>query len=148
MMCLQNKYCVGVSFSTYWAIHASSWCYLCNDDNTTTVGYYDFYQRPGNVNWYFIEINLILSNSAWTSINPWIFINKSFEGLSCTCKSLIVNGKGNCQEKPDPATHGGNLFCYVELPSNCKDLIDSSAQPGEKSSSQACTDGICNTLLC
>ena len=54
-MCLQNNNCVGVSFSTYWAIHATSWCYLCNDYNTTAVGYYDFYQRPGNVNWYLIQ---------------------------------------------------------------------------------------------
>ena len=75
-------------------------------------------------------------------------INKSFQGSSCTCKSLIVNGKGNCQENADPATHGGNLFCYVDLPSNCKDLIDSSEQLGEKSSSQACSTGSCNTLLC
>ena len=56
-MCLQNDYCFGVSFSTYWAIHATSWCYLCNDYNTTAVGYYDFYQRPGNVNWYVILKN-------------------------------------------------------------------------------------------
>ena len=49
-LCLENKYCSGVSYSTYWAIHATSWCYLCNDYNTTAVDFYDFYQRPGNVN--------------------------------------------------------------------------------------------------
>ena len=44
-MCLQNNYCFGVSFSTYLAIHATSWCYLCNDYNITAVGYYVFLSK-------------------------------------------------------------------------------------------------------
>ena len=46
-LCLQNNNCVGVSFSTYWATHSESLCYLCNNYYHTKDVYYDYYQRPG-----------------------------------------------------------------------------------------------------
>ena len=73
-------------------------------------------------------------------------INISYIGSSCKCKDLIVNGNGNCQTNSTSATHHGERFCYVELPSKCMDLIDSSEKPGEKFSVEACSSGSCNTL--
>ena len=143
-LCLQNNDCVGISFSPYWATHAASWCYLCKNYNTTHDVYYETYQRPGDVyshkrhNWTGILSDYQLQNIAC--------INISYIGSSCKCKDLIVNGNGNCQTNSTSATHHGERFCYVELPSKCMDLIDSSEKPGEKFSVEACSSGSCNTL--
>ena len=56
----------------------------------------------------------------------------------CTCKDLVnVHGFGNCRDRKN--VHQGNkAICYVNLPSDCNDLVDSIMIPGEKSSAEAC----------
>lgn len=56
----------------------------------------------------------------------------------CTCKDLVnVHGFGNCRDRKN--IHQGNkAICYVNLPSDCNDLVDSIMIPGEKSSAEAC----------
>ena len=55
----------------------------------------------------------------------------------CTCKDLIdANGAGNCQDTISSTS--GKAGCYVNQPSTCGDLKDSSTNPGEKFSTEAC----------
>ena len=42
-------------------------------------------------------------------------------------------GYGNCEKK-----FMGEALCYVNLPSSCSDLEDSTTDPGEKISVEAC----------
>ena len=51
--------------------------------------------------------------------------------LGCLCKDLITSdGYGNCLKDPS---------CYVQQPSSCDDVKDSTVSPGEKWSFQACS---------
>ena len=56
-------------------------------------------------------------------------------GCSCT-EYLNQNGVGRCQT--NTWGHGNRYNCYVRLPSNCTDLVNSSTDPGEKLSAEAC----------
>ena len=60
---------------------------------------------------------------------------------SCTCKDLISKwGYGNCQGTLD-SSRGNVAVCYVNQPSSCGDLVDSSTNTGEKSSAEPCSQG-------
>ena len=61
----------------------------------------------------------------------------------CTCKELISPfGSGNCLQTSIRLNN--KPYCYVDLPSSCPDLLDSSDIPGEKYSADACSNtGIC-----
>ena len=88
-------------------------------------------------------------DSAWpfykkhcSVITHKIFVNIViiFNPLGCTCKDLVgINGYGNCK-KISPSI--GNVTCYVEQPSACKDLQNSSSDSGEQFSAKACDKGI------
>ena len=59
----------------------------------------------------------------------------------CACKDFVnKEGHGNCKQI-DPKK---KPTCYVEQPSNCKDLENSSGYAGEQYSSVACDQGIPN----
>ena len=59
---------------------------------------------------------------------------------TCSCTDFVNDaGFGNC--------NGHSKFskvsfraCFVKLPSNCPDLVDSDSNPGKKISAQACKD--------
>lgn len=58
-------------------------------------------------------------------------------GEGCTCKDFVGDtGHGNCRTKLKPQDR---FMCYVEQPSSCTDLVDSTSNPGEKFSFDACT---------
>ena len=62
----------------------------------------------------------------------------TFIKASCTCKDLInIGGFGNCKGSKD-WNRGNKFTCYVNQPSTCTDLVDSSTNPGEKSSTEPC----------
>jgi len=59
----------------------------------------------------------------------------------CRCRDnrhLNLDEPGNCSTK-SWAFKYGKLWCYVELPSNCNDLKNSTLEPNEKYSAQACS---------
>ena len=57
--------------------------------------------------------------------------------IECTCKDFVTaHGVGNCKKEPL-----GKETCYVERPSNCVDLKNSTTNPGEQYSSVACKQG-------
>ena len=47
-------------------------------------------------------------------------------------------GFGNCQKFPPIGPIKGKPFCYVEQPSGCSDVRESTSDPGEKYSAEAC----------
>ena len=51
------------------------------------------------------------------------------------------NGFGKCQRKLSNDHFNGQLVCYVNQPSNCKDLYTSATNPGSKVSAEACETG-------
>ena len=53
--------------------------------------------------------------------------------ITCACKDLVSGGYGNCRKKID-----GKPLCYVELPSSCSDLKESTSNAGEKWFIEAC----------
>ena len=60
---------------------------------------------------------------------------------SCTCTDFVNSGGGgNCQEgQLSPASkHNGQVFCYVQQPSNCPDLAESTFGGGTQYSAEAC----------
>ena len=65
---------------------------------------------------------------------------------SCVCKTLVNgNGGGNCTRT---SRHfAGKRYCYVQLPSNCKDLIESNNIIGEKMSAEACSNGVFDSSI-
>ena len=73
-----------------------------------------------------------------------------FIDAPCQCQDdrLDDNGGGNC-EKPlaGASRNAGKDYCYVTLPSGCKDLEDSpvDGQEGQKISSEACNSGMDHT---
>ena len=81
--------------------------------------------------------------------NLWQII--FFIDAPCQCQDdrLDDNGGGNC-EKPlaGASRNAGKDYCYVTLPSGCKDLEDSpvDGQEGQKISSEACNSGMNNYL--
>ena len=60
-----------------------------------------------------------------------------FFSASCTCSAFISNknGQGNCEY-----LWKGELWCYVNQPSNCKDLGNSTSHPGKQWSLIACKE--------
>ena len=47
-LCVNEKNCIGVSFSNYWTTEdRNSHCYFCRDADTLTDKNYDVYLRPG-----------------------------------------------------------------------------------------------------
>ena len=59
----------------------------------------------------------------------------------CQCinnEDIYEDKKGNCSTK-SWAFKYGQKWCYVDLPSNCKDLRNSSSNPNIKYSAQACS---------
>ena len=50
-----------------------------------------------------------------------------------------MSGYGNCQKKS--SSRGNVVICYVNQPSSCGDLVDSSTDPEEKTSAEACSQG-------
>ena len=59
----------------------------------------------------------------------------------CRCRDnrhLNKDEPGNCNTK-SWAFKYGKLWCYVELPSNCNDLKNSTLGPNKKYSAQACS---------
>ena len=48
-------------------------------------------------------------------------------------------GFGNCKGSRD-WNRGNRLICYVYLPSTCTDLVDSTTNPGEKTSTEPCIE--------
>ena len=62
--------------------------------------------------------------------------------LDCSCIDYInKQGYGNCA-KVNRFKFGGKPACYVNLPSTCSDIKDSSTDPGKKWSAEACNSGI------
>ena len=51
------------------------------------------------------------------------------------------NGFGRCQRKLSNDHFNGQRVCYVNQPSNCKDLYTSETNPGSKVSAEACETG-------
>ena len=52
----------------------------------------------------------------------------------CTCSEYVSSsGYGNCRKD-----HKGGPICYVNLPSECNDLVGSSKYPDRKYSWEAC----------
>ena len=56
---------------------------------------------------------------------------------NCSCYDFVdTNGYGNCEKGH---INKNNLtVCYVHQPTNCPDVLDSSAFPGRQISSYAC----------
>ena len=143
-LCLQNNNCVGVSFSTYWATHSPNHGAICaiiitKQTTSTTI------LINGQV--MHVLINDISGQAFYVLHQLQNIACLNILGSSCKCKDLVLNGNGNCQTNSTSATHQGKRFCYVELPSNCIDLVDSTEQPGEKFSAEPCSSGICDLLL-
>ena len=70
----------------------------------------------------------------------------NFIDSPCQCQDRRDdNGGGNC-EKPlaGASRNAGKDYCYVTLPSGCKDLEDSpvEGQNGQKISTEACNSGM------
>ena len=59
--------------------------------------------------------------------------------IGCSCKNLVnENGQGNCLKNSPSSQHNGDKFCYVEMPSECSDLVASGTNPEEFLSEEAC----------
>ena len=69
-----------------------------------------------------------------------MFINFIFDADRCKCKSFIdSNDFGNCQgTKMTNQLYGYSVGCYVEQPSGCPDLTESTNIPEEQVSFEAC----------
>ena len=60
---------------------------------------------------------------------------------SCECTDFVNDaGFGNCTGFSKFSFHGSLIACFVQLPSSCKDLINSTAYPGKQISVQACQE--------
>ena len=58
----------------------------------------------------------------------------------CSCSNFVNKyGYGRCLK--NSRRFGYKPTCYVNLPSDCKDLNDSTTDPDKKSSAQACLEG-------
>ena len=65
--------------------------------------------------------------------------NIKISGSSCQCKDLInQNNVGNCKGKKPSQFRRKFAACYVTQPSGCTDLKNSSTNPGELLSVNAC----------
>ena len=58
------------------------------------------------------------------------------------------NGFGKCQRQLSNDHFNRQLVCYVNQPSNCKDLYTSETNPGTKVSADACETGNHYLHLC
>ena len=70
-------------------------------------------------------------------------VTSSLNGATPRCQCINNNYiyediKGNCSTK-SWAFKYGQKWCYVDLPSNCKDIRNSSSNPNNKYSAQACS---------
>ena len=58
--------------------------------------------------------------------------------VACTCSDFVnPNGYGEC--KKQDSDFGNSVTCYVNLPSECTDLIESGTNPGKFLSAEACS---------
>ena len=95
-----------------------------------------------------IRVNETETNT-FKSTNITLDTNKGPVGCHCT-KNESLNGDeiGNCKTK-SWAFKYGKKWCYVDLPSNCTDLKNSTSDPKKKYSAQACSKkgpGIINKI--
>ena len=69
--------------------------------------------------------------------NPWphtLLFELSYRVGGCTCSDFVnKNGYGLCRKD-----YKDGPICYVNLPSQCKDLVNSSKDPSKKYSWEAC----------
>ena len=78
-----------------------------------------------------IYIDAITNTCIYIVIGIW-FITLLNSG--CTCSDFVnKNGYGNCRKD-----YKDGPICYVNLPSQCKDLVDSSKDPSKQYSWEAC----------
>ena len=63
--------------------------------------------------------------------------------MSCRCSTSSSHKEiGQCKRSVSKKETLDQLYlCYVQEPSNCKDLIYSMERPGDKLSSEACRNG-------
>jgi len=60
------------------------------------------------------------------------------KSTGCSCTDFInSHGYGQCK-KSEPSILGGSMFCYVDFPSSCTDLLESGTNPGVWYSAQPC----------
>ena len=60
---------------------------------------------------------------------------------SCKCTDFVNDaGFGNCTGFSKFSFHGSLVACFVQVPSTCKDLINSTAYPGKQISVLACEE--------
>ena len=87
-----------------------------------------------------INISTGLSSSGSTVVAASTNASKAQMLLECKCKSLLNKyEKGNCTTKSwSKSWRGGKRWCYVEQPSDCKDLENSTVIEGEEYSAKAC----------
>ena len=71
--------------------------------------------------------------------NPTYNAIITFLVKSCSCKDLInKDNVGNCKGRKPIQFKQADFACYVVQPSNCSDLKNSTTNPGEKLSVEAC----------
>ena len=57
--------------------------------------------------------------------------------MGCSCSpNMDNNGYGRCRRKD--SNMGNRYTCYVNQPSNCPDLVDSTTYTGQQFSAEAC----------
>ena len=87
----------------------------------------------------------ILDLSFFTYLSVQNIIRPTDAPCQCQDDREDSNGGGNC-EKPlvGVGRNSGKDYCYVTLPSGCKDLEDSpvEGQDGQKISAEACNSGL------
>ena len=84
-------------------------------------------------------MNLIDTYTVLTIVTFTKIIKADFS--SCKCTDFVNDaGFGNCTGFSKFSFHGSLVACFVQLPSSCKDLVNSSAYPGKKISVQACEE--------
>jgi len=72
-----------------------------------------------------------------SSTNTTTLITRVKTSPGCICSNFVnANGYGQC--KKGVSSHQGARICYVELPSNCKDLVESQTSPGIFWSTEPC----------
>ena len=113
---------VGVFVATVVAVLVNSGC--------TKTGKFPHMPHLYSPNW----IKNVF-NETWNIIGFKYFIVPS-----CVCKNLLNSkGGGNCAKS---SSHfSDQRYCYVQIPSNCKDLMESNSILGEKMSAEACNNG-------
>ena len=85
------------------------------------------------------KVNELIDTQIIAIVN---FPKKQIANFMSECLILGVvndNGVGNCKGARD--SDFNNFACYVIQPSNCNDLKNSSTNPGEKLSAEACSTG-------